>query len=278
MTSPADTSVVVLDSITHVIEAHRGSVLIAGSHCGDFCGWYALRSGLLGAILNDAGVGLDDAGIRGLKRMDDAGMPAATVSYLSARIGDGRDMAARGVISFCNAAASALGVTLGLPAMRAARLMAAANAVTTAQRNQSESRQLLTHDNGRGIEVVGLDSNSLVMPGDAPRIVVTGSHGGLLGGRPTSAIRVAVRAAAYNDAGGGIDEAGYSRLPALDAQGIPAVTVHHDSARIGDARSSWETGIISRANALAKALGIREETALREAMALIPLLGKKPIM
>src|SRR5690348_17926494 len=36
-----------------------------------------------------------------------------------------------------------------------------------------------------------------------------------------------------------------------------------------------ETGIVSRANARAKALGIRKEMALREAMALIPLLGKK---
>lgn len=269
MTSSTDTPIVVLDSITHVVEAHRGSVLIAGSHCGDFCGWYALRSGLRGAVLSDAGVGLDNAGIRGLDRMNGAGMPAATVDYLSARIGDGHDMAARGIISFCNAAASALGVMPGLPAARAAQLMAAANAETAAQPTQSESRQLLTHDNGHGIEVVGLDSNSLVQPDDARRIVVTGSHGGLLGGRPASAIRVAARAAAYNDAGGGMDGAGYSRLPALNAMGVPAVTVRHDSARIGDARSSWETGIVSRANALAKALGIREEMALRDAMALI---------
>ena len=45
-------------------------------------------------------------------------------------------------------------------------------------------------------------------------------------------------------------------MPGLAAQGIPAVVVSHWSARIGDARSSWEDGIISRANAAALALTI----------------------
>lgn len=265
--SAKETPIAVLDSITQATESQRGTVLVAGSHCGGFCGWYAVRAGLHGAILNDAGVGLDQAGILGLDWMQRAGMPAAAVSHLSARIGDGRDMMNRGTISFCNATAGSLGVTPGMPAAQAARMMAAAT-VTPQHTHEAhaETRRLLVHDNGHGIEIVGLDSNSLVRPDDVRRIVVTGSHGGLLGGRAASAIRVAARAAAYNDAGGGIDGAGYSRLPALDAMGIPAVTVHHDSARIGDARSSWETGVVSRVNALAGGLGIREGMALREAM------------
>lgn len=269
MTSASDKLIVVLDSITHVTEAHRGLVLVAGSHCGEFCGQHAVQSGLRGVILNDAGVGLDQAGISGLSWMEDAGVPAATVNHLSARIGDGRDMVNRGIISFCNATARSLGVTPNIPAMQAARLMTAAKLPQTVQTGKRESRQLLMRDNGHGIEIVGLDSNSLVQPDDANRIIVTGSHGGLLGGRAASAIRVAVRAAAYNDAGGGVDEAGYARLPALDEKGVPAVTVHHDSARIGDARSSWNTGIVSRANSLANATGIRPGMTLREAMMLV---------
>lgn len=264
--SAENAPIAVFDTITHVTKAQRGSVLVAGSHCGEFCGWHAVRSGLRGAILNDAGVGLDRAGILGLDWMESAGMPAATVSHLSARIGDGRDMMARGKISFCNAPARSLGVAPGMPAPLAAQLMTAAKMSQTTQAGRRESRQVLMPDNGHGIEIIGLDSNSLVQPDDARRIVITGSHGGLLGGRAASAIRVDVRAAAYNDAGGGIDGAGYSRLPALDERGIPAVTVHHGSARIGDARSSWETGVVSRANALAGALGIREGMALSEAM------------
>ena len=67
-----------------------------------------------------------------------------------------------------------------------------------------------------------------------------------------------MRGALYNDAGIGKDEAGVSRLPALDARGIAAATVSAASARIGDARSTYEDGIISRVNASAAALGLRE--------------------
>jgi hypothetical protein len=54
----------------------------------------------------------------------------------------------------------------------------------------------------------------------------------------------------------GKDEAGTSRLPALDARGIVAATVSAASARIGDARSTYEDGIISRVNTRATALGL----------------------
>jgi hypothetical protein len=101
------------------------------------------------------------------------------------------------------------------------------------------------------IPVWGIDSNSLVRPGDAGTIVVTGSHGGILGGRPETAIRVDALAAVYHDAGIGKDRAGISRLPALDPRGIGAAAVDGSTARIGDARSLWATGRISHVNATA---------------------------
>ena len=60
----------------------------------------------------------------------------------------------------------------------------------------------------------------------------------------------------FNDAGGGADDCGFSRLPALEREGVIAATVAAASARIGDARSAWESGIISHANAVARAAGI----------------------
>jgi hypothetical protein len=36
----------------------------------------------------------------------------------------------------------------------------------------------------------------------------------------------------------------HRRLPVLAARGIPAATVDYRSARIGDARSLWETGVL----------------------------------
>jgi hypothetical protein len=104
-------------------------------------------------------------------------------------------------------------------------------------------------------DVWGIDSASLVTPEDKDKILIVGSHGQLLGGRPETALKYDAVAAVYNDAGCGIDGAGTSRLPALDARGIAAATVSHDSARIGDARSSWENGVITHVNGTAKAMG-----------------------
>jgi hypothetical protein len=94
-----------------------------------------------------------------------------------------------------------------------------------------------------------------VTPDDKDRILIVGSHGQLLGGRPETALKYDAVAAVYNDAGCGIDGAGTSRLPALDARGIAGATVGHDSARIGDARSSWDGGVITHVNATAAAMG-----------------------
>ncbi len=90
-----------------------------------------------------------------------------------------------------------------------------------------------------------------------------------MGGRPETALKYDALAALYNDAGIGIDEAGVTRLPALDARGIAAATVAAESARIGDARSTYEDGIVSRVNARAAALGIAPGIPARELVAIL---------
>ena len=92
---------------------------------------------------------------------------------------------------------------------------------------------------------------------------MTGSHGGLLGGKPETALKYPALAALFNDAGIGIDEAGVTRLQALDARGIAAATVAAASARIGDARSTFEDGIVSRVNCCAAAIGAQRQTCRR---------------
>jgi hypothetical protein len=93
---------------------------------------------------------------------------------------------------------------------------------------------------------------------------VTGSHGGILGGRPETALKADALAALFNDAGIGMDEAGVTRLPALDSRGIAAGTVAASSARIGDARSTYEDGILTRVNRRATALGIGPGATARD--------------
>ncbi len=248
--------ILVLDSITKLDGAAGGKVAVAASHGGLYAAYLAARASLRGVILNDAGVGLEEAGIAGLAYLDVLGIAAAAVDYRSARIGDGADMMARGIISHANAAAERLGCRAGQPCARAAQRLRGGTPPGREPPPYEEARFLLRHEAGEPA-VWGLDSNSLAEPSDAGAILVTGSHGGLLGGKPESAIRVAALAAVYNDAGIGIDRAGISRLPVLDARGIAAATVSAATARIGDARSAWATGRLLALNALAERLGVR---------------------
>mgnify|MGYP003153081897 CR=1 FL=1 len=251
-----------LPSITDVDSAHQSRVVVSGSHGGLYPGYLAAKAGLRAVVLNDAGGGLDGAGVAGIHALDQAGMAAAAVSHLSARIGDAGDMMARGVISTVNAIAADLGVITGMTCAKAAERLAHAAIPTGRLSPVDEGRRLITRDGGPDMALV--DSASLVMAEDTRRIVITGSHGGLVGGAPARALKTAAALAVFNDAGGGIEDAGLTRLPALDTRGIPAVTVAHTSARIGDAASAWETGVISHANAAAAALDARTGDRLRD--------------
>jgi hypothetical protein len=113
-------------------------------------------------------------------------------------------------------------------------------------------------------EVWALDSVGKVVPADAGRILVIGSHGALLGGRPESVLGVDAAAAVFNDAGIGADRIGISRLPVLAARGIPAATVDYMSARIGDGRSMWESGRISHMNTMASRIGVARAMSVQE--------------
>ncbi len=242
------------DSITKLDASDAGAVVIAASHGGRYCGYRAAKARVRGVIFSDAAVGLEEAGIGALGYLDALEIPAATVDYRTARIGDGGDLAARGTISFCNAAATALGCKPGDTAFECAEKLLEADPPHRMPPVYEEARTLLL-ERPRMPKVWGLDSNSLVTNDDAGSIVVTGSHGGILGGRPETALRIDALAAVYNDAGVGIDNAGISRLEPLDERGVAAVTVDARTARIGDARSTWASGKISHANALAKAYG-----------------------
>ncbi len=111
-----------------------------------------------------------------------------------------------------------------------------------------------------------LDSITEAIGGPPGQVVVSGSHGGVSAGR--FAIEARVRLAVFNDAGVGLDAAGIAALPLLQAHGIAACTVAHDTARIGEATSTWATGIVSHANAAALALGVRVGAPLRDCLPL----------
>jgi len=236
-------------------------VLVAGSHGGIIAAWYGAKAGAHALVLNDAGLGLDRAGIAGLAWLEAIGMAAAAVDCMSARIGDGADMLVRGVISHANLYAALCGVAAGQSCRDAAERMRNAAPPRAAPPPYAEGRWRLAEGPP---EVWALDSVGKLEPADAGRILVIGSHGALHGGRPESALAVAAAAAVFNDAGVGEDRIGITRLPVLGARGIPAVAVDCMSARIGDGRSMWETGVILHVNAPAAALGATRGITVRQ--------------
>ena len=243
----------IADSITKLSPQFRGTVLVAGSHGGSYCGYLAALAGLRGVIFNDAGVGLDRAGIGALDYLQRLGIAAATVAHTSARIGDGADMLTRGRISHCNAIAKTLGCAIGQTCREAAEVMQCGNAFEGDAPAYLETRKILREV---PVRVIACDSASLVEPNDSDAIIITGSHGGRLAGRPGYGLAVQARGAVFNDAGVGIDMAGIQRLKILNQNSVPAVTVDAMTARIGDARSAWENGIISHINTQAAKRGV----------------------
>ncbi len=93
------------------------------------------------------------------------------------------------------------------------------------------------------------------MPEDRGRIVATGSHGALNSYKATAPFQPLLLM--FNDAGFGADRGGVLALPELDQEGLAAIAVATQSARIGDGRSTLQDGTISDANAAAYRLGAR---------------------
>ncbi len=248
--------ILVEDSATKLDDHHRGQVVVAGSHGGLYPAWLAAKAGVRGVVLCDAGVGKEGAGVAGLALLAACDIPAVTVSHLSARIADGRDQLARGVVSHVNQPAAQLGCAPGDRCRECCERMRDATMPRHAPRQAfAETRHLLRAQPGEP-EVWGLDSAALMRDEDHGRIIVTGSHGGLLGGREDGIVRGPPLGVTFCDAGVGIERAGIGRLAALDARGIPAAAVAVESARIGDARSQWETGRLSHVNGPAARRGV----------------------
>lgn len=99
-----------------------------------------------------------------------------------------------------------------------------------------------------------VDSITELKPGlDAGCVAVSGSHGGISSARYAAAAVPLI--AIFNDAGVGKDRAGLAALDFLQACGIAACAVAHHGARIGEARSTLQDGVIAHCNDAARALG-----------------------
>ncbi|MDO5626013.1 MAG: hypothetical protein Q4G71_15160 [Pseudomonadota bacterium] len=98
-----------------------------------------------------------------------------------------------------------------------------------------------------------IDSITQLTPVDAGCVAVSGSHGGVSSAHYALAARPLL--SVFNDAGVGKSDAGIAALGILQADGLAACTVSHDSACIGQAHSTLNEGTITHCNAAALVLG-----------------------
>jgi len=262
-----------LDSITDVTDDDKGKLVLSGSHGGMYPAAIASQAQVRSVVFNDAGIGLNGAGINGVKALAEVGMAAASVDCHSARIGSTEDMLASGIISFVNTIAIQAGVAVGMKVVDA---LLALNETTlpTGQLAPVPEARWEPAEFKAELSLLCVDSASLVVPEDSDRVIITGSHGGLIVGDPARALKTKARLAVFNDAGVGKDRTGVSRLAALDAIGVAALTVSNESAVIGSAQSSLYSGVISHANALALELGCIAGDQLAQTLAALHLREK----
>lgn len=261
---PDDVQICTAASSATAGERCRGHVLISGSYGGEYNAYHAARWGVRAVILNDAGVGKDRAGIRGLDYLERIGVAAATADARTCHIGDGDHMLEWGSISHVNAVATGLGCQPGQTVRECAQHLRRAPMSSTGLPPISGGKRHLVRECPGEPTVVCLDAAPLLTAADAGRIVITGSHAALFRGRPDGIVGPDVRAIFFSDAGIGMDAAGIGRLPTLDRRGIVAGAASADSAPIGDARSIYEYGVLSHVNSTAAALGGRAGLRVRD--------------
>ncbi len=115
--------------------------------------------------------------------------------------------------------------------------------------------------------VILLDSLGDVQPDNTSPVLVCASHCGDNGTFARKLKNCHVKAVFLNNAGIGKNQAGISGLSHYEAENILACAVSHNSAEIGVAADTWESGIISHSNALAEEAGIQPGDSVQEAVA-----------
>jgi len=113
----------VTNSVTFLNENNAGDIVVCGSHGGLSAGKYAKKYHVKAVFFNDAGIGKNNAGIKSLGLLDDAGIIACTVDCMSAEIFNGQDVLDNGIISVCNQLAKSRNISESLTVKEAVKLV-----------------------------------------------------------------------------------------------------------------------------------------------------------
>ncbi len=239
-------------------------VLICGSHGAPCATQLVIWARPRGLFIHDAGIGLGDGGVNGLKLLDAYLIPCASVASMSARISDGRDMYHNGIVSRANQAATRMGLEVGMPVQMAAQLLLENNPVQVPPAH----RQTKVHSDELG-NVFALDTVKYADSRIAGSVLCMGSHAARAMADYIDDLGFRLAGVITNDVGGAKDNSGIEGLALLDPYDVPAATVYCTSARVGDARSTYLTGEISYLNDTAAAIGIKKDVSAKLAARLM---------
>ncbi len=257
--------IILTDSSSYLLnKSGTEDVVVSSSFAGAVAAATTLLTGPRAAILHDAGIGLDQAGISGLPFMERYDVPCAAVASASATLSNGNSLY-EGTISSVNDLARKLGVEPGQPAREAAmNLLKAKPGRKIQARGEVDDKlyELEVASKGRILAIWGLP---YLGKGEFPNdVFALATHSARVAAE--HAFRWNVKAWVANDAGPGKNNSGIDGLSICGDKGMPAAAVSAMSARIGDAMSTWNTGIISAANEPAKAKGVMVGMTAKEAL------------
>lgn len=258
--------IVALDSAADILPENEGKdVLVTASYIGVLPARLVHDHMPRAAIGFDGGVGPEGTAIAGLWYYEALNVPAAAADAMTVILGDGVDVYKNGRISFANRPAADCGVKVGMPVHEAARLMLD-NDPGKPSAYQVTNRRVM-FENPEGRKIVVTDSIVFGTEEDKRNILVTAGHTGRSGARHI--INVHPFGFICSDGGRGRNDSGMAGLPICNAEGIAGATVDAHKARMGDGMSTYEDGIISAANDLALAAGVKIGMTAREAAMLL---------
>jgi len=249
--------IIVMDTAASMSSDETGQIIVAGSHGAETTARHMARYLPFGVFLNDAGVGKNQAGISCLHVFDVMNILGVTVDCMSARIGEGEDHYASGIVSAVNPQAEKARIRVGMGVAEACQKMIKAKASSTLLYTTEVVYQV---GNKR---IVLSDSISFLNESHQGSVVVCGSHCSHTTLEWTKGLRL--KGIFLNDAGKGKENQGISGLQAYEKAGVPAAAIDCMTAMIGHARDAWEGGLISAVNPLALRLGVDEGMSVQDA-------------
>ena len=132
--------IVLLDSLGDLNSDNTSPILVCGSHCGGNKELAAdvKKCNIKAAFLNNAGVGKNLAGIKGLNFYEAEQIIACAVSHTSAEIGIARDTWENGIITHTNSHAVNAGIQVGNSVQAAVDTIIKSNILTSAKQNSQK--------------------------------------------------------------------------------------------------------------------------------------------